>query len=200
MYGKKIAPIEISIWDIPSVSYGGKDYRVINSEAIKLGDNYIITDVDSEGKEDYLDIVEDIMCDELRILGVSNITHIKGLDSMNFLKTLSLTDGNITRVRFIGKLINLETLNLSYNKISDISGLAGLFSLVNLDLSNNQIEDIGNLSGLLSLEELYIDNNNVREIDGKMLPNGLEVLSIKGNPDPNLKNFDRLWKLRELVK
>ena len=199
MIDKKI-PIEISIWNIPSVSYGGRVYRVINSDAVKLGDNYIITDVDSEGKEDYLDIVEDIMCDELRILGVSNITHIKGLDSMNFLKVLSLTDGSITKVRFIEKLINLETLDLSYNKISDISGLEGLFNLVKLNLSDNEIEDIGNLSGLLSLKELYFDNNNIHEIDGKMLPYGLEMLSIKGNPNPNLKNFDKLWRLRDLIK
>lgn len=200
MHDKKISPIEISIWNIPSVSYGGRVYRVINSDAVKLGDDYIITDVDSEGKEDYLDIVEDIMCDKLRILGVSNITHIKGLDSMNFLKALSLTDGSITRVRFIEKLINLETLDLSYNKISDISGLRRLFNLVSLDLSNNEIEDVGNLSGLLSLKKLYLNNNNVREIDGKMLPYGLEVLSIKGNPDPNLKNFDGHWGLTEIIK
>ncbi len=199
MIDKKI-PVEISIWNIPSVSYGGRVYRVINSDAVKLGDDYIITDVDSEGKEDHLDIVEDIMCDELRILGVSNITHVKGLDSKNFLKALSLTDGSITRVSLIEKLTNLEMLDLSHNKISDISGLEGLFNLVNLDLSDNEIEDVGNLSGLLSLKELYLDNNNVREIDGKMLPYGLEMLSIKGNPDPNLKNFGRLWKLRELSK
>jgi hypothetical protein len=200
MYDKKIAPIEISIWDIPSVSYGGKVYRIINSDAVKLGDNYIITDVDGEGKENYLDIIEDIMCDELRITSVSNISHVKGLDSMNFLKTLSLTDGSITRVSLIEKLTNLEMLDLNHNKISDISGLEGLSNLINLDLSHNEIEDVGNLSGLLSLKELYLDNNNVHEIDGKMLPNGLEVLSIKGNPDPNLKNFDRLWRLRELIK
>ena len=178
MQDKKIAPIEISIWNIPSVSYGDRVYRVINSKAVKLGDDYIITDVDSEDKEDYLDIVEEIMWDELRIQGVSDIEHIKVLSSMGFLKELSLTDG----------------------KISDISGLAGLFNLVNLNLSNNEIQDIGDLSGLLSLKELYLDNNNIREIDGKMLPYSLEVLSTKGNPNLNLKNFSKLWRLSKLIR
>lgn len=199
MHDKKIAPIEISIWNIPSVSYGGRVYRVINSDTVKVGGDYIITDVDSEDKEDYLDIVEDILCDKLRIQGVSDMGHIKDLDSLGFLKTLSLTDGSISKVKSIEKLFNLNMLDLSYNKISDISGLEGLFNLVNLDLSNNQIEDIGNLSGLMSLKELYLDNNNIREIDGEKLPYSLEMLSIKRNLDPNFKNLDRHWRLKKLI-
>lgn len=196
MLDKKI-PVEISIWDIPSVSYGNRVYRVVNSRAIKLGDDYIITDIDSEN---YLDSVEEIMWDELRIQGISDIEHIKGLDSMGFLKVLSLTDGSILKVKFIDKLVNLEVLDLSYNKISDISGLTGLFNLVKLDLSNNQIEFIGNLFGLMNLKKICLDNNNIHELDGKMLPQSLEILSIKGNPNANFKNFDRLWRLRELIK
>lgn len=200
MQDKRIAPIEISIWDIPRVSYGDRVFRVINSKAVKLGGDYIINDVDSEDKEDYLDIVEDIMWDKLRIQGVSDMGHIKGLSSMSFLKELSLTDGSISKVKSIERLASLEVLDLSYNKISDISGLAGLFNLVKLDLSNNQIEDIGNLSGLLNLKELYLDNNNIRELDGKMLPYSLETLSVKGNPNPNLRNLDFHWKLQKIIE
>lgn len=200
MQDKKIAPIEISIWNIPRVSYGDRVYYVINSKSVKLGSDYIITDVDSEDKDSYLDIVEDIMWDKLRIQGVSDIGHIKGLSSISFLKELSLVNGSISKVKSIEKFFSLEVIDLSYNKISNISGLEGLFNLVKLDLSNNEIKEIGNLSGLLNLKELCLDNNNIREIDGEKLPYSLEMLSIKENPNPNFKNLDGHRRLKNNLK
>ncbi len=196
----KKAPIEISIWNIPRVSYGGRVYYVINSKAVRLGGDYIITDVDSEDKDGYLDVVEGIMWDELRIFRVSDMELIKGLSSMNFLKSLSLMDGSISRVTSIESLVGLEVLDLSHNKISDISGLKGLSNLVKLYLSDNKIEDIGNLSGLLSLKELYLDNNNIHEIHGKMLPYSLEVLSVKGNANLSLIEFSGHWRLKTIIR
>lgn len=164
-------PIEISIWDIPRVEHKGRLYYIVNSGRIKKGNDYIFTDIDSD---DYLDIVEEIQWDKLYIGRVSDIKDIKGLDSLTFLKKLELTNGKIKKVTSLTNLVNLEAL----------------------DLSNNEIKDIGNLSGLLSLKELYLDNNNIRDLDGKMLPYSLEKLSIKGNPNPNLKNFDGHWRLQ----
>ena len=174
MFDKNI-PIEISIWDIPNVKHKGTVYRVINTETVKKGMDYIITDIDSE---DYLDIIEEITWDKLFIKGVSDIHDIEGLNFLTFLKELILSHGNITAVKSIKTLINLELLDLSYNKISQV----------------------GDLSCLMNLRELYLDNNNIHELDGSRLPQGLEVLSIKGNPDIKLNNFDRLRNLKEFKK
>ncbi len=144
-------PIEISIWDIPRVEYNGRVYYVINSSKIKKGNDYIITDIDSD---DYLDIVEEIQWDQLYIIGVSDIKDVKGLSTLTFLKRLEFTNGDIKKVNSLASLVNMEVLNLSNNSIVDLFGLKSLQKLRFLDLSNNEISTIPSLKGMLSLSSI----------------------------------------------
>jgi len=175
MKEKKVLPIEISVWDIPSVKHKGEVYRVINTEAVKKGSDYIITDVDSDN---YLDVVEDIMWDKLCIGAVSDLNDVKGLRRLTFLKELDLSYGDITKIAELSNLINLEILNLSNNKITAVKSIFGL----------------------MKLKELYLDNNNILELDAKLLPQSLEILSVKENSGIKFKNFDRLRNLKEFRK
>ena len=194
----KHIPVEISIWDIPSVEYNGKIYRIINSKIVKPSKDYIVTDLSCG--EDYQDIIESIRWDELVIEDVSDIARIERLDSLCFLRKLSLIEGSISEIKIIEKLVNLENLDLSSNKIIKLNGLSGLFNLVELNLSNNMIENVSDLTSLLSLKRLNLDYNKIQVLDGELLPYGLEVISAKGNPKLRIKNFDRLWRLKEFKK
>jgi len=187
-------PIEISIWDIPSVRYNGETYRVFNSKHMKPGGDYIITGVDSE---DYIDIVEEIHWDALYIRGVSNIIDIEGLSALTFLKRLDIFCGTISKIVGLDTLVNLEDLDLSNNQIKSTSGLQTLINLKKLRLNDNHISKVEGLIDLRNLKELYLYNNQIRELDCSELPIGLEVLYIKRNHGIKLKNFDRLWHMKE---
>ncbi len=54
---------------------------------------------------------------------VKNITDIKGLNKLAYLKRLDLSNNDITEISGLEKLTNLEKLNLSDNKITEIKGL-----------------------------------------------------------------------------
>ena len=192
------APIEISIWDIPAVKHKGRIYRVINSEKLRKGDDYIISGVDSDR---YIDTVEEIQWDELYIRSVSNITDIEGLSSLTFLKKLELPNSTIKEIVGLEKLVHLEELDLSHNQIKVPSGLRTLVSLRKLHLNNNHISTLEGLRELRNLRELYLDNNEISYIDGKTLPISLEILSIRGNKDRiKFENLERLRNLKEFNK
>lgn len=187
------SPLEISIWDIPFVKHKGKVYRVINSKRIKEGNDYTITDIDSD---EYIDRVEEIQKDELHISGVSNIMDIEGLSSLTFLNKLELPNSRIKEIVGLHRLANLKELNLSNNQISTISGLGTLGNLEILNLSNNLISKVEGLQNLRSLQELYLENNKISEVECFAISKGLKVLSLRGNAEHiKLENLDRLWNL-----
>jgi hypothetical protein len=190
---EKAYPIEISICDIPSVKYDGEIYRVFNSEKMRLGGDYIITDIDSD---DYIDIVEEIHWDALYIRNVSDIADIEGLSSLIFLKKLELFSGTISEIIGLERLANLEELDLSHNKIKNTSGLQTLVNLKKLHLNDNHISEVKGLRDLRNLKELYLNNNQFRQLDGQELPLSLEVLSLKGNDGIEIKNLSRHRNLR----
>ncbi len=192
------APIEIDIWDIPAVRHKGRIYRVINSEKVKKGGDYIITGVDSDR---YIDVLEEIQWDELYVRDVSSIADIEGLNSLTFIKKLSLVYGAIKKIENLETLMNLEELNLNNNQIRKTSGLDALRNLEILSLNDNQITKVEGLQSLENLRELYLDNNKIIEIDGLELPINLEVLSFRGNNgEVVLENIDNHNKLKVLYK
>lgn len=183
---EKALPIEISIWDVPSVKYDGEIY----------GD-YIITDVDSDN---YIDVVEEIHWDALYIRGVSNLLDIEGLGLLTFLKRLEIFSGTINEIVGLEKLLNLEVLNLSFNQIKSTSGLQTLVNLKELHLSDNCISEVRGLRELRSLKKLFLYNNQIHKLDGYELPLSLEVLSLKGNDEIKIINLDGHRNLKKFTK
>lgn len=193
---EKSYPTEINIWGIPFVKHKGRVYRVINSENVKRGNDYIISGVDSDR---YVNVVKEIQWDALYIRGVSNILDIEGLGSLTFLRKLELVCGTITETVGLERLVNLEELDLNSNQITSTSGLQTLVNLKKLHLNDNQITEVKGLTDLRNLKGLYLYNNQISELDASELPKSLEHLSLKGNDKIKFENFNRLWQLKELI-
>ena len=73
---------------------------------------------------------------------IKNIMEITGLDNLEHLKKLNLSNNQLEQLKGLEKLQDLEYLNLSNNKISDINELNILNELSNLrllDLHGNQV-------------------------------------------------------------
>lgn len=65
----------------------------------------------------------------------------------------------------IDVLENLDTLTLSNNILTDLQPISGLEKLKILDIQNNRISDLSPLKGLTNLEVLLIRNNPIESID-----------------------------------
>ncbi|MHA2086881.1 MAG: leucine-rich repeat domain-containing protein, partial [Promethearchaeota archaeon] len=109
---------------------------------------------------------------------------------------------NISNIIGLNLLNDLEELDLSQNRIEEINGLESLTNLRVLKLSNNYISDIKGLENLESLEELYLDGNFINELKGLDNLKYLGILDLSNNElsepeDVLLKNLESLTYLRE---
>jgi len=92
-----------------------------------------------------------------------NVKKLKGL------ATLNLARQNITSISEINGLENLEGLQvliLSNNNISEIEGLDTLTNLLVLKLRNNRISEIKGLENLVKIQELYLEKNPIKTLKG----------------------------------
>ncbi|GHA43218.1 leucine-rich repeat domain-containing protein [Photobacterium aphoticum] len=81
---------------------------------------------------------------QLEVLDISNspIAKISGLDKLDRLKRLSIRYTQIDEVKNISHLDNLEYLNVNHNKITRIEDLSPLWRLNEIDISWNKLDDI----------------------------------------------------------
>ncbi|EJO5346818.1 leucine-rich repeat domain-containing protein [Clostridium botulinum] len=114
--------------------------------------------------------------------GISDISYLKGLDS---LESLNLYNNNIDNISSISNLSKLQYLNISKNKIADISYLKSLNYLQHLDLRENKIEYINALDGKISLVHLFIANNNIRDFSAISKLKYLKSLYLSNNYSSN---------------
>jgi Leucine-rich repeat (LRR) protein len=110
---------------------------------------------------------------DLSGIGLTDISEIKGLESLTNLKELVLSQNQITELKGLNQLKNLQKLNLKGNQIKEIKGLENLTNLEILSLNGNQIEEIKGLEQLIKLRELYLRDNPIREDEKYLLNIGL---------------------------
>jgi protein phosphatase 1 regulatory subunit 7 len=118
-------------------------------------------------------------------LGKNKITEIKGLDTLQNLKILSIQSNRLTSIS-LPHLPQLEELHISHNLLTSTTGLQHNTSLSVIDISSNPIEHLTDLSPLTKLKEFWASNCKLesfaeveRELGGC---EDLETVYFEGNP------------------
>ena len=130
---------------------------------------------------------------------ITEITSIYGLDKIEGLTELDLSDNKIVKIEGLGKHINLTRLNLSKNEIKRITGLDKLINLESLDFSKNQITSIEGLDTLTRLEHLSLGDNLISKLEGLKSQKNLKSLDLRNNLEIEvLQGLERLLNLERL--
>lgn len=133
-------------------------------------------------------------------LSGSNIKDYSPLNSLVFLKGISMYNSildnigtytkqdriiqldiggcNISDISFIESFQNLRQIDLSSNQIIDVAPLAKLAHLYNIHISNNNINDLSPLSEMKQLVRLYASHNNITTIPDLSGCENLNTLSL----------------------
>ena len=131
--------------------------------------------------------------------GITDISEIKGLETLTSLEVLWLQNNQITEIKGLETLTNLEELWLHNNQISEIKGLETLTNLKELYLENNQISEIKGLETLTNLKNLDLANNQISEIKGLETLTNLKSLNLAYNQISEIKGLDTLTNLDDLM-
>jgi len=119
-------------------------------------------------------------------LGKNKITEIKGLDSLQNLKILSIQSNRIRNISGLENLPHLQELYISHNALSGLEGLENVVGLRVLDISNNQVSSVKGLKHLEHLEELWASYNQIAdwsEVEGELKGRKeLNTVYFEGNP------------------
>ena len=134
----------------------------------------------------------------LRDQGITDISEIKGLNSLTNLISINLEDNKIEKIHGLDDLINLENLYLSHNQITEIEGLEKLLNLQVLALGGNQISEIRNISHLTNLKDLFINGNNLYKIQELDSFTNLQRLNLSYNKIRIIEGLDHLGNLYSL--
>ncbi len=137
----------------------------------------------------------------LRILDLSEnlVEDLSFIEELESLTTIVLRDNRIENIDFSFNFPNLWHLNLAENEIGDIGALSGLYSLTSLNLNYNRINDISALESLTNLSTLHLWENEITNIDSLENLTNLEVLFLISNHIvdisvlANLTNLERLY-------
>lgn len=132
----------------------------------------------------------------LRNKGITSIDEIVGLQNLQYLVHLDLSNNNITEIEGLQNLTNLVHLDLSGNYITEIKGLENLRRLRILKLSRNQITEIKGLDTLKDLLSLFLDNNQISELKGLENIHKLNALYLANNYITDIKGIEHLRNLK----
>ncbi|EAV9815745.1 LPXTG cell wall anchor domain-containing protein [Listeria monocytogenes] len=133
------------------------------------------------------------------IVGDAGIESIEGVQYLNNLTIIMMTQNNISDISPVSELKNLQTLYFNDNKISNISGLSSLTNLVSLSIDGNQISDISPLSSLPNLYSLTMSSNKISDLSALSGLTNLVSLSIDGNQISDISPISSLTNLNELL-
>jgi hypothetical protein len=118
-------------------------------------------------------------------LGKNKITEIKGLDTLQNLKILSIQSNRLTSIS-LPHLPQLEELHISHNLLTSTTGLQHNTSLSVIDISSNPIEHLTDLASLTKLKEFWASNcklGNFAEVEKELGGcEELETVYFEGNP------------------
>ncbi|XP_064369582.1 leucine-rich repeat-containing protein 9 [Dromaius novaehollandiae] len=140
---------------------------------------------------------------EVLHLGYNGITSMAQLQlsRLKNLKLLFLQGNFISHIEGLEGLQFLQELVLDHNRIKMISegSLTKQNALLALHLEENQIRELNSLQPLVKLQKLFLDFNRIQELSEleklEVIPS-LKVLSIHGNPISFKKNYRPLLLLR----
>lgn len=118
---------------------------------------------------------------ELQAQG-QGIEDLAGLEQLQGLHTLDLSDNAITDLSPLASVTGLQWLDLASNDIQDISALGSLVRLVLLDLDGNRIRDLSPLSQLPGLETLFLNGNQISDVSPLLDIGSLQSVELSGNP------------------
>ncbi|CAL6009427.1 leucine-rich_repeat domain-containing protein [Hexamita inflata] len=111
---------------------------------------------------------------------------------------------NLQSIYGIEQMQQLKFLNLSDNRLTDISSLQGLHNLEYLNLEDNQVADISPISELNNLVVLILKYKKVNPTDERaslnfeQMPTNLNVLVVKWYYLKSLQGIQKLDKLQYL--
>ncbi|XP_037282253.2 toll-like receptor 6 [Rhipicephalus microplus] len=94
-------------------------------------------------------------------------------------------------------LHDLIMLNISANRVRWFDYALIPIGLQWLDIHDNQVEALGNyfeLESILKLRTLDVSHNRLTELDSSSLPNGIEIVFLKGNQLRRIQPFTFLGK------
>lgn len=86
--------------------------------------------------------------------GITDITDIKGLETLTELQVLNLSKNQISVIKGLETLKDLVDLDLSSNKIADIEGLTNMTNLRKLNLKKNRFINIEGFENLINLNKI----------------------------------------------
>ncbi len=127
-------------------------------------------------------------------------------NSLERLKSLSLSHNRIREIKDLSWQINLKELNLSHNMITDIVEIDLLWVVIQqglkvLDLSYNKISEIKGLyfgKSVPKLERLNLSQNNYNKIKGLEYLENLKNLYVDIVRVPKIEGLQNLKNLNEL--
>lgn len=135
---------------------------------------------------------------QLTNLGIKNISDIKGLEDILYLKILNLNNNEIEEIKDLDHLVYLQRLYLGRNRIKNITGLDKLKNLEELSFNFNPISSLNGLETFENLVQL--------SLEGTRIPK--EIFKEAGIEDPTraqeilkfIKNKENASKKYEVVK
>lgn len=123
-------------------------------------------------------------------INLSDNKEITGLESLNGISSIILSNNNITSLDEVKKLTDVFDLDLSYNNISDVSDLSSLGKLISLSLEGNYNVDVNTIPKRITI--LNVKNCNISDVD---FTDFSSLTSINISNNINFKNYNSLFNL-----
>ncbi|NVM52796.1 MAG: leucine-rich repeat domain-containing protein [Candidatus Helarchaeota archaeon] len=135
------------------------------------------------------------------VFTLRQLSDIIGLEHLEHLRELNLTNNDISDIWGFTRFKNLETLEkliLWGNHITEIKGLDRFANLRELDFQGNRLTAIGGLENLSALQILDLSSNHIEEIQGLSSLANLQVLDLNHNHITEIKGLEALSNLQKL--
>jgi hypothetical protein len=161
---------------------------------IKLFEQYINSDIDPFGEEDWeidnlppvlqavrrqnnkpYDQITDLYCHN------NQLTSLEGIENLVNLERLNCSNNQLINLDGIENLVNLEKLYCSYNQLTSLEGIENLVNLERLYCYNNQLTSLEGIENLVNLKELDCQNNLLKKDYKEYIINYCERNKIRLN-------------------
>ncbi|GAL05623.1 internalin-like protein (LPXTG motif) Lmo0333 homolog [Photobacterium aphoticum] len=105
----------------------------------------------------------------------TNIHTLHGLDNLQQLEVLDISNSPIAKISGLDKLDRLKRLSIRYTQIDEVKNISHLDKLEYLNVNHNKITRIDDLSPLWRLNEIDISWNKLADISSANFPLGSSV-------------------------
>jgi len=127
-----------------------------------------------------------------------NITNLSGIENLDNLASLNLSNNQIKNIEPLKGLTNLTDLNLASNEMINIEPLKELTNLTKLNLAANQMINIEPLKELTNLTKLNLAANQMSNIEALKGLTNLTNLDLATNQISNIEPLKGLTNLTNL--